>query len=78
MSGGVRSKSEFKEYKEETSIGIPSFIFRDRSVAVMESLVEFLKDQKKMSIQEIALLLNRDQRTIWTVYNRAKIKRRKH
>jgi hypothetical protein len=75
MSGGVRSKSELNQ---DVSIAIPSFVFRDRSVAVMESLVEFLKDQKGFSIQEIAILLNRNQRTIWTVYHRAKIKRRKH
>lgn len=55
---------------------IPSFIFRDRSVAVLESLVEYLKDQKKLSYHEIAVLLNRNDRTIWTVYRRAKLKRK--
>lgn len=58
-------------------IEIPSFIFRDRSVAVLESLVEYLHDNKKFSFHEIAILLNRDDRTIWTVYNRVKKKRKK-
>jgi hypothetical protein len=56
---------------------IPSFIFRDRSVAVLESLVEYLKDVKNLSYHEIAVLLNRNDRTIWTVYSRVK-KKRKH
>ena len=55
---------------------IPSFIFKDRSVAVLESLVEYLKDVKKLSYHEIALMLNRNDRTIWTVYRRAKLKRK--
>ena len=56
---------------------IPSTIFRDRALKVLEVLVEFLRDQKGMNYHEIGLLLNRDERTIWTVYNRAK-KKRKH
>ena len=58
-------------------LSLPSTIFRDRSLAVLESAVEFLKDEKEMSYHEIAVALNRDDRTIWTVYNRAKKKRRK-
>ena len=54
---------------------IPSFVFRDRSVAVLESLVEYLKDARHLSYHEIAVLLNRNDRTIWTVYNRVKKKR---
>lgn len=56
---------------------IPSFVFRDRSVAVLEALVEYLKDNKGMSYHEIGLLLNRNERTIWTVYDRVKKKRKK-
>ena len=54
------------------SISIPSSIFRDRSVAVLEALVRYLKDEKGMSFHGIAILLNRDDRTIWTVYSRVK------
>ncbi len=56
---------------------IPSFVFRDRSVAVLESLVEYLIDVKGLSYHEIAVLLNRNDRTIWTVYHRVKAKRKK-
>lgn len=60
----------------EREIIIPVYLFRDRSVAVLEVLVEYLKDVKGLSFHEIAVLLNRDDRTIWTVYNRVKKKRK--
>ncbi len=53
---------------------IPSSIFRDRSVSVLEAIVEYLKG-RDMTYHEIAILLNRDDRTIWTVYSRTKKKR---
>lgn len=56
---------------------IPSSIFKDRKLKVLEILVEWLKDEKNLSYHEIAVLLNRNDRTIWTVYNRAKKKRKK-
>jgi hypothetical protein len=56
-------------------IAIPSSVFKDRSLSVLEILVEYLKDEKKLSYHEIAVLLNRNDRTVWTVYNRARKKR---
>ncbi len=53
---------------------IPSFIFRDRSLAALEAIVVYLKDTQNMSYADIAQLLNRDQRTIWTTYDRARKK----
>ena len=41
---------------------------------MLESTVVFLKDKCKLSYHEIAVLLNRDDRTIWTSYNKAKKK----
>ena len=57
-------------------VDIPSFVFRDRSVAVLECLVEYMRDVYGFSYHDIALLLNRDDRTVWTVYRRAKLKRK--
>ena len=37
----------------------------------MESVVFYMKDSLEMTYHEIAVSLNRDDRTIWTVYNRA-------
>ena len=55
---------------------VPTYILKDRSVSVLEAIVEYLKDNEKLSLHEIALLINRDDRTIWTVYDRAKKKRK--
>ena len=37
----------------------------------MEAAVSYMKDSLDMTYHEIAVSLNRDDRTIWTVYNRA-------
>jgi len=37
----------------------------------MESVVSYMKNSLGMTYHEIAVALNRDDRTIWTVYNRA-------
>ena len=63
-----------KEEKRDTVVSIPSSIFKDRKLAPLESITEYLKDEHGMSLHEIAVILNRDDRTIWTCYNRAKKK----
>ena len=59
---------------KESSILIPYSIFRDRKFGVLESLSLYMKDKLGMKYSEIARALNRNDRTIWTVYNRAKKK----
>ena len=59
-----------------SGIKIPLRVFRDRNVAVLESITEYLKDEIGMTYHEIAVLLNRDDRTIWTAYTRTKKKRK--
>ena len=59
---------------KKKNIPIPSSIFTDRSVSVLEAMVRYLKEKKNLTYHEIAVLLNRDDRTIWTVYQRAKKK----
>lgn len=65
-----------EEQPSPESVPIPSSIFHDRSLSVLEVLVAYLKDQKQLTFHEIARLLNRDDRTIWTVYTRGKKKRK--
>jgi len=60
---------------KKRNISIPSHILTDRSVSVLEAIVKYLKEKKNLTYHEIAVLLNRDDRTIWTVYQRA---RKKH
>lgn len=54
----------------EKSMQIPLNIIRNRDVSILESIVFYLKESSGLSYHEIALLLNRNDRTIWTVYNR--------
>jgi len=56
---------------------IPVKILQDRNLSVLENIVSYLKDTFGLTYHKIALLLNRNDRTIWTVYQRA-IKKRKH
>ena len=62
----------------EREVLIPSSVFLDRNISVLEALVKYLKEQKKLTYHEIAVLLNRDDRTIWTCYSRAMKKRGKN
>ena len=62
--------------KIENLAFVPLSIFKDRSLSVLETLVYYLKDSG-FTFKEISLLINRDQRTIWTVYSRAKRKKGK-
>jgi len=64
-----------KEEKLDKIVTIPSTIFRNRELAPLESISAYLKNEIGMSFHEIAVLLNRDDRTIWTCYNRAKKKK---
>jgi DNA-binding CsgD family transcriptional regulator len=58
---------------KETSILIPLSIFKDKQLSALEALVKFLRGLG-MNYAEIARMLNKDQRTIWTVHFRAKKK----
>ncbi|MBT4823626.1 hypothetical protein HN695_04510 [Candidatus Woesearchaeota archaeon] len=49
---------------------VPLNIFVSK-LSMLEALVKFLKDDKELKYNEIGKLLGRNQRTIWTVYNRA-------
>ena len=62
---------------KKRNIPIPSNIFIDRSISVLEAIVKYLKEKKGLTYHEIAVLLNRDDRTIWTVYQRARKKNEK-
>ena len=69
------SEKILTEKRRSEMLDIPLRILRDRDVAVLESIAEYLVNEKKMKYSEIGKLLNRDQRTIWSVCNRAKKKR---
>ena len=61
---------------EISPYSIPVSILQDRNISVLENIVAYLKDTFGLAYHKIAVLLNRDDRTIWTVYQRAKKKRK--
>ncbi|MBW2966577.1 hypothetical protein KY342_05725 [Candidatus Woesearchaeota archaeon] len=70
-------KKKISKFKiAETRYVIPASNLKTE-LSILETTVVYLKDQYNLSYRYIAELLQRDERTIWTVYNRAmkKIKR---
>ena len=49
-------------------LNIKTRIFHNRSLTIFESLVKYLKEEKSLNFHEISILLNRDERNIWTIY----------
>lgn len=56
------------------TISLPLNIFADRNFSVLESIVAFLKEEKGLTDKKISGLLDRSNKTVWTVYSRYKIK----
>jgi len=50
-------------------IKIKTSIFHNSNLTIFEAFVKHLKEEKNFSFHEISILLNRDERNIWTVYN---------
>ena len=49
---------------------IPVSIFSDRKFSILESAVTYLKDTNGLSFKQISELMEKNQKTIWTVYQR--------
>jgi hypothetical protein len=71
---GITYRNAVHKMKEGLDIsskeGIPASIINNKELSVFESIVYYLK-KKDLKFSEIAKILNRDDRTIWTVYHRA-------
>jgi hypothetical protein len=55
---------------------IPVSIFNKPKLSPFEAIVKYLKEEKGLNYHKIGEILNRDERNIWTVYNRVKKKLR--
>ena len=53
---------------------IPISIFRDEKLSSQEALISYMRDELFLSYHQIGELLHRHSRTIWTVYQRARVK----
>jgi hypothetical protein len=71
----AKRKLQAKLAEKISPYSIPVKILHNRKLSVLENLVSYLKDNFSLSYHNIALLLNRDDRTIWTVYHRSKNKK---
>ncbi|MEK6967793.1 MAG: hypothetical protein AABX51_04135 [Nanoarchaeota archaeon] len=60
-----------------SDLTIPLKVFSQKNLSIYESLVKHLH-QEGFRFRDIAILLNRDQRTIWTIYSRARKKGEHH
>ena len=71
---GSRKKKASPKLKE--GLSIPLSVLSDRRFSVLESIVIYLKEELNLKNHQIALILKRNDKTIWTVYNRA-VKKKK-
>lgn len=72
-SHGQKKYSSSLHYDQQ-SLLVPVSIFRERKLSILETIVSYLKYHFNLTYAEIALLLHRDQRTIWTVFKRGEAK----
>lgn len=66
-------KAGLLEVKSVHTLLVPVSIFANRELSALENLVLYLKNQE-LSYRQISVLLNRNERTIWTVHQRARRK----
>ncbi len=66
----AKTKFKTKLPLNNLSGSVPLSLFSQRKFAVLEILVSYLKEEKKMSFMEISQLLKRSYSTIKTVYRR--------
>jgi hypothetical protein len=55
---------------KETEINLPISIFENKKLTILEAIIIYLKEKGK-KYSEIAKLLDRDPRNIWTIYSKA-------
>jgi len=66
----AKEKQIREEFEIKSEIKVPLNIF-NKKLSPAEVLCKYLKENKKMKFSEIAKLINRDERSVWTNYNNA-------
>jgi hypothetical protein len=64
-----KEKQKFTIIEENHSV--PISIFSNRTLGPLEALTIYLKDESRMSFNQISTMLNRNYRTIWLSYQNA-------
>ena len=67
------ASKKIKELDFSSKITVPLNYFAERELSVLENAVDYLIDLN-FSISKISILLNRNYKTIWTIYSRIKEK----
>jgi len=78
----LKEKTVYEELKkilnyiEEKEKKIPISCFKNKELGILEAVVKFLKENKKLDFEEIARTLNRSYTTISNTYRKAKEKQK--
>ena len=56
------------------ALTIPLSEFKGGKLTILERVIIYLRDKKRMKYSEIAEIINRDQRNVWAIYSRASSK----
>lgn len=67
-------KHPYKLTVKDTKHSIPVSILKNRKFSVLETITSYLKDSLNLKFSQIAILLKRNTKTVWTVYKRRKKK----
>jgi len=65
------NKYDTTNYKEIESLAVPLAVF-SQNISPLKALVKYFHENKNLKFSEIAKILSRDPRTIWTEYNLVK------
>ncbi|MBI5797524.1 hypothetical protein HZA98_01310 [Candidatus Woesearchaeota archaeon] len=68
----AQKKMPSRFWVKDSDILVPLKVFSERKKAPLGAIVLYLKEQKQLSFHRIAKILERNDRTIWTTYTRAK------
>src|SRR3989338_4390489 len=70
------SKKKLDGFEEtRVKLAIPIIIFQNSDLSVLENIVAYLKDELSLKYSQIARILHRDDRTVWSVYRKASKKK---
>lgn len=70
------AQKKFSKKLDDSSLEkLPIQVISTREYSILESITGYLKDERELKYSEIARILARDQRTVWTCYNRLQKKR---
>lgn len=59
------------EKEDDYELKIPSSAFQKRNIGILETISKYLVEEKKLTYHETAVLLKRDDRTIWASHHAA-------